>query len=70
MSVRRPFTTLLYSKPPLPPTPTAGMGVSAWTPLAHGAGRCPPPCGPDAEQRNSDNPGAQVAQPPGERKGV
>ena len=44
--------------------PTAGMGVSAWTPLATGEGRGPPPCGPDTGQWNRDSPGAPLAERP------
>ena len=54
--------------PPRPPravgkgSPTAAMGLSAWTHPANGEGRCPPPCGPDIEQGHRDSAGALLAQ--------
>ena len=60
--------TPFFSSPPLqvPPRPPHRAKppnrLSAWTPLANGEGRCPPPCVPGAEQWNRDSPGAALAQ--------
>ena len=56
-------------QPPFPGSPTAGMGVSAWTHLANGEGSCPPPCGPDTGQWHRDSPGAALAAPPERKEG-
>ena len=49
--------------PPPPPPPHTR------TEEGNGEGGCPPPCGPDTEQRNRDSPGAPLAQPPKAREG-
>ena len=46
-------------------------GVSAWSYLATGEGRCPPLCGPNTDKCNRESLGALLAQPTkGKERGV